>query len=125
MESLQQLVKKIQSVLTPDLLNSYYRHTRPEDAHPVWGHCYVATEVLYHLWGKKAGFKPCYVRIGRGCIVLGNHWFLTNDARTVYVDPTMEQFNEPLPYDIGKRCGFLTRKPSKRARIVMRRIKQL
>lgn len=40
-------IQEIQSALTDELLREKYR----SDVHPLYGHCYVATEALYHLLG--------------------------------------------------------------------------
>lgn len=81
---------------------------------PLAGHCYVASEVLYHLLGgKESGLTPQFVRHeGQP------HWFLKTPEGTI-IDPTAEQFNSPVPYDAARGCGFLTRGPSKRAQTVM------
>lgn len=83
---------------------------------PLAGHCYVACEALSHLGGYAAGFRPATVR-HEGAV----HWFLV-DAAGLVVDPTASQFASLPPYSAGVRRGFLTREPSKRARILMSRL---
>ena len=74
--------------------------------------------------GKKRGWVPHVVRHEGD-----THWYL---VRTVPIgemnnwapikivfDPTAKQFKKPPPYHKGRGCGFLTSKPSKRARELM------
>ena len=90
------------------------------------GNCYVAVEALYHLLGgKKSGWTPAYVKYKND-----THWFLCSFPFQVkgelffssILDPTRRQFKKGVPYYKGKCCGFLTRKPSKRARLLMNKI---
>lgn len=96
---------------------------RPKSAPACWGNCYPVTEALYHLWGKRLGYKPAYVRYklrAKGLPVLRvTHWFLVNDYGN-WMDGTAAQFDKLPDYRKGIRCGFLTKKPSKRARKIMR-----
>ena len=79
------------------------------------GNCYVTCEALYHLiGGRAAGWKPATVR-HEGDV----HWFLRHESGLV-LDPTADQFNEEPPYAQARGRGFLTKKPSKRARALMR-----
>lgn len=103
------LVARIRAALTPDLLAPAYRDN-PR------AHCYVASEALYHLLGgKAAGITPMRIRHEGS-----SHWYLRTPEG--YVDPTADQFETPVPYDQGVGCGFLTRAPSLRARIVLERV---
>ena len=78
------------------------------------GNCYVASEALYHLLGgRAAGWKPATVR-HEGAV----HWYLVH-ASGLVLDPTAAQFRRPPPYERGRGRGFLTRHPSKRARLLM------
>lgn len=84
---------------------------------PLAGHCYVASEALYHLMGGKgAGLTPQFVRHEDQ-----PHWFLRHQDGTI-VDPTAEQFGTPVPYDQARGCGFLTKNPSRRAQVVLDRM---
>lgn len=52
------------------------------------------------------------------------HWYLVLDSGSDgiaphIIDPTASQFREPPPYHRGSGRGFLTKKPSKRARALM------
>ena len=80
------------------------------DPCPVAGHCYVASEALYHLLGgAAAGFTVHFIR-HEGA----PHWFLRDPAGQV-LDLTAAQFDTPVPYHQAKRKGFLTKRPSARA----------
>lgn len=106
---LKTLVKLIQESLTPDLLKPKYRNGVNRYA----GHCYVASETLYHLMGgKESGLKP---------FGLGDHWWL-QDGSDQIIDITSAQFDYKFPYYLGRHRSFLTRTPSKRAKILMERI---
>lgn len=114
----QALVRKIQSVLSPELLLPKFQKMCPPDAHASWGHCYAATEALFHmLGGFDSEWRPVRGKDDDGIV----HWWLENNAGE-RLDPTSEQYTaagkEP-PYDRGRRAGFLTRQPSKRAQKVM------
>lgn len=112
------LIARIQAVLTPDLLSKTYRYR--ETQHPVAGHCYIAAEALYHhLGGKAAGLTPQVARDPDG----GTHWWLLDKSGKV-IDPTKEQYTEcgkQPPYEAGRGAGFLTRQPSRRARLILQR----
>ena len=110
------LIQKIQSVLSPDLLKPSWTLR----GHPLSGHRYVASEVLYHLWGKKKGFKPQVIEVEIQPSLWVTHWYLKKGV--VILDPTSEQFPFRIPYNEGRGCGFLTSKPSKRAKEVIRRL---
>lgn len=104
------LVAALPGALTAELLREPYRSRVAAGAHPLTGHCYVASEALYSLLGgKAAGYTPmCVQHEG------GPHWWLRGPSGEV-IDPTAAQFSSPVPYELGKAKGFLTRKPSRRA----------
>lgn len=92
------------------------------------GNCYVVTEALYHiLGGKESGWEPRVMRLPTG----DTHWFLAKWVRVEVfngcwreylevLDSSRLQFMGQLPdYYLGRRCGFMTRQPSKRARDLM------
>lgn len=102
------------------LLNDEYleKKNKSMDSHPLQGHCYVASECLYHLSGGAEGpYKPMFVRHEGE-----PHWFLENRTTGDVVDLTGEQFDSPVPYEKGIGKGFLTKEPSRRAKIVIDRI---
>lgn len=109
----QELVNQVRDNLTPDLLKPQFR-----DAPFPVGHCYVASEAVYHLaGGKDSGLIPYRLRMPDGVV----HWWLETPDGEV-IDPTHDQFDDVVPYDQGKAGGFLTREPSRRARVLMDRV---
>jgi len=112
------MIKKIQSVLTPDLLKPAYRAKNKNN--PMYGHCYAASEAAYHLFAKADGYFPVRGRDSRGVC----HWWLENEDRD-RLDITADQYfsvGRVPPYWNGKRGGFLTKEPSKRAAEIIRRV---
>jgi hypothetical protein len=109
------LIRRIQQVLTPDLLVGRWK----KQTHPLEGHCYIATEALYHLLSDKENWKPMCASYtdeeGKA-----THWWLVNRNTGRILDPTKEQYlpDEP-PYHLGWGTGFLTKKPSKRAQVII------
>ena len=84
------------------------------------GNCYATSEAVYHLLGgKRNGWKPMRVRHEGD-----THWFLAKRmfGTWVYLDLTASQFKNPPPYHKARGAGFLTKKPSKRGREMMRRM---
>lgn len=78
------------------------------------GNCYVSCEALYHLLGgKAAGYKPMRLKHERD-----THWYLQHSSGLI-IDPTSSQFKTPPDYSKGVGCGFLTKRPSKRAALLM------
>lgn len=117
---MQQLIEQIKSALTPDLLKPQYLNLQNLGG-PTAGHCYHAAEALYYiLSSSEDGWVPHVYREEDGI----THWWLKHvDGRIA--DPTVDQYgNDPLPYErgLGKGCGFLTKKPSRRAQIILDRI---
>lgn len=113
---LARIVRQVKKQLTSDLLLPKFR----DDKHPLAGHCYVASEAIYHLLGgADFGIKPMFVRHeGQP------HWFLTDAAGNV-IDATCEQFTKPVPYHLAVGKGFLTKGPSKRAQAVMTQLEEI
>jgi hypothetical protein len=112
------LIATLQSALTPALLQARYRVRN--GLNPLHGHCYVASEALFHLlreYFPSLAMKPCRARDEEGIV----HWWLVDESGRI-LDPTAAQYRhdgrEP-PYQAGRRAGFLTPFPSKRARIVI------
>lgn len=78
------------------------------------GNCYVTCEALYHLMGgKRSGWKPAYLKHEGD-----THWVLTQGS--LILDPTVKQFKTKPDYNKARGCGFLTKRPSKRAKLLMR-----
>jgi len=109
----RQIIKKIIANLTDDLRRKPWKGAR----NPVAGHCYVASEVFYHLsGGKKSGLTPMRMKMGDW-----THWYLRT-KKGKYIDITKSQFKMPVQHHYGIGYGFLTSKPSKRAMILINRI---
>lgn len=86
------------------------------------GNCYVTSEALYHLLGgKKSGYIPMVMRHEGD-----THWFLKKTMHMTYLDIildlTVSQFKTKPDYSKARGSGFLTRKPSKRARQLMKNL---
>lgn len=113
-------IELIRRCLTDDLRKPRYR------GHPnkYRGHCYVASEALYHLISRKHGFKPHYTKLTAG----ETHWFLMTPTGQEILDPTWDQFNISdrgfWLYTEATPCGFLTKKPSKRAQELISRVRR-
>ncbi len=104
---------------SPELRQSKYLVQK----HPMAGFSYVASEALYHLGAREAGFIPVTLRVGDDV-----HWYLRHpDGRLL--DPTADQFREHPPSLLERRSargrGFLTRHPSKRCRIALERLDEM
>jgi hypothetical protein len=83
------------------------------------GNCYVTAEALFHnLGGRKAGWKPMFLRLDCG----ESHWFLKHESGLI-LDASAPQFRGKLPnYSQARGHGFLTVRPSKRARVLMKEL---
>lgn len=117
------LIEKIKKSLTPDLLKDEFWRERNR-LEPMAGHCYVASEAYYHLCGQRC--KPYVIsgiEVGRFKTRI-SHWFLRCKGGEI-IDITASQFPSLPPYDKAKGCGFLTKQPSKRAQVVIERVKAL
>ena len=79
------------------------------------GNCYAVSEAAYHiLGGKRAGWTPMCMKLSAG----GSHWFLKHTSGII-VDLSVKQFEGVPDYSKAKGCGFLTKQPSQRARLLM------
>ncbi len=108
-----ELVGRIQDALSDDLRREPWQGSK----NCLAGHCYAASEALYHLLGgQDSGYVPQQVH-HEGA----SHWYLRHGQTGHIIDPTADQFQDPVPYDQGKGKGFLTAKPSHRARIIIER----
>lgn len=115
-----EIIKAIRAELGPHLVTADYLQFRPKNATPSWGCCYVASECLFHLWGKANGYIPMRVPYRIGCKTVKMHWFLEQRASGLQVDITADQFVGREPdYKAAVGCGFLTKKPSKRAQRII------
>jgi hypothetical protein len=116
-EVIAELSGRIRAVLSDRDFVTQHKLLRPEYLEsdmPLAGHCYVASEALYHLvGGRDNGWKPMVIRHEGS-----THWWLQGPDGQIF-DLTSEQFRSPVPYEQGRGTGFLTREPSKRARVVL------
>lgn len=109
----RKLVADVRGALTDDLRRPPYRG----NPNPMAGHCYVASEALYHrLGGKAEGWTPMFIH-HEGA----PHWFLRHEDGAI-IDATADQFRTPVPYEEATGKGFLTRQPSERAQTVLDRL---
>lgn len=113
----QALVRQIQSHLSPDLLDP----SRKVAGHGSQaGHCYVASQALWHLLGnKRSGYTPQVGPAPGG----GTHWWLRQDRTGRVLDPTASQFPR-YDYSQGIGKGFQTKQPSKRAAVLIGRVQR-
>ncbi len=110
--SLPKVIRLIQQNLTPDLLRG-----KPEKDHPYAGHCYVASEALYHLFGKNVGYHPHRAKDQHG---VNHYWLQHKDGHIL--DVTEDQYlhcGEKPPHKDGRRCAFLTKEPCARTRALL------
>jgi hypothetical protein len=124
MERPSRIIDAIRAELGPHLVKSNYRKFLPKDAKPSWGTCYVASEALYHLWGKENGFTPVRIPYKVNRTMNGQHWFLEHRPSGFQVDITADQFTKSPPNRVpdwtkAVPAGFLTKKPSKRAQQII------
>lgn len=105
------LGKRIIPFLTDDLRRAPWRG----NSNCLAGHCYVASEALWHLLGgPKSGYTPQAIRHEGS-----PHWYLKHKTTGKVIDLTSDQFATPVPYEKGVGKGFLTKEPSKRAQNVI------
>ena len=117
MHNLNDIIENIINSLDESLLKK--RFLRVKNKNKFTGHCYVATETLYHLLGddQKKIYRPALLKINDD-----THWFLKNKLNGEIIDITKEQFDFELDYGNAKNCFFLTKEPSKRTKILISRI---
>lgn len=109
---MKHLIEYIQDNLSDDLLKPKYRGMPGKYA----GHCYVATECYYYIYGRWNGWFPYCHRNRHG----ETHWWLEKDGEVL--DITAEQFESEYDYSKGHRQFFVSY-PSKRCEILARRVK--
>ena len=101
--------------LTDDLRRLPWRGS----PNPLAGHCYVASEAAWHLLGAaSSGWRPTFIR-HQGV----SHWYLTSKDSGEIMDITASQFDELPDYSKGIGKGFLTKVPSKRAAVLIKKIR--
>lgn len=111
------IISALRSKLTPDLLKEEYKL---DQRHPMFGHCFVATEALWNLTDRT---MDVYCGKDDEGII---HWWLRDSLGHIW-DPTADQYTdlgkEP-PYLQGKKNGFMQTYdgPSERAKELIERI---
>jgi hypothetical protein len=115
----RRLIRDIQHALSVDLLAQAYRGFAEPTDHYVRGHCYIATEAFYYLFGKREGYRPHFVSTGKGV----THWWLQHPTLGSVADPTAQQVTEDFDYSIGQRKWFRNPSPNRRTRELMRRVR--
>lgn len=112
LQAINKTVNLIKDNLTPDLLNKIYQG----NANKFFGHCYVASEAAYYLLGGKIkGWKSMFIK-HEGY----PHWFLKHNSGII-IDITNQQFKTTVDYDKAIGKGFLTKIPSKRTQVLLKR----
>lgn len=110
-----------------ELLSPRWKAENDEAGAPAsTGFCYIAAEAMFHFI-KKMKLKPTarcasYEEEGEAC----THWWVVVNNKIV--DPTACQYTElgeDPPYHLGRRMGFLTNFPSKRAAKLMKLVSSL
>jgi hypothetical protein len=111
-------IKNISDVVVSQLDDGLRRAPWRGSLNYLAGHCYIASEAIYHLsGGKSSGLVPQYIKVN-GI----SHWYLKYGNKII--DPTAGQFNFAIDYSNGVGRGFLTSEPSSRARILIDRVKR-
>lgn len=111
------VICKIHKSLTPDLLVGRWKKQNM----PLEGHCYIAAEALFHILGPSKWKPMCASYRDEGG--KATHWWLVHRETGEIADPTKEQYlPDSPPYHLGKGSGFLTKKPSRRAKILIDRV---
>jgi hypothetical protein len=98
------------------LLNERWRAEKADNSDCTFGHCYIAAEALWHLTGK---VHNSYVATTFVDGQKETHWYLMTEKGDI-LDPTARQYQpDNPPYGVGRKCGFLTNFPSKRAQEII------
>ena len=118
------LCDQVGEALSPELLKGQWKKDAQDNRYA--GHCYIASESLYHLvGGKNTGWIPCFLNNKKWPDELNKgetHWFIKNRETGEILDPTSKQFKKDIPYHKAIGCGFLTKKASNRAQIIIDRV---
>jgi len=107
------LIQLIKQNLSDDLRKPKYKG----NPNRMKGHCYVASEVFYHLAQNPSEWLPGSLP-HEGDV----HWVLKNRHTREVLDITVEQFKTKPDYARFRGRGFLTKGPSKRAKKLIERI---
>ena len=122
---INEAIKKVLDNLQLEDLKKEYRkkHEDEENCSSLYGHCFVATEVLWELLKEKNinEFLPHYI-YHEEC----GHWFLKHRQNGDIIDVTAGQFKTPVPYHKrGRRSSMmrLDEVPTKRTIEFLKRLK--
>ena len=120
MKTAKQYVHLIKSILPKchHLLKSPYKKENLNN--PTYGHCYVATELLFHLLKSNKQLADFRSYCGKDDLGV-THWWLANEDMVI-LDPTADQYlsvERIPPYDVGRKQNFITPNLSKRAKQMM------
>jgi hypothetical protein len=107
-KNVESLIKELSACVDNSLRQKKYRN----NINPLAGMCYVICEAIYYLTKKQV----IPHRINHENI---SHWYLKSDYNII--DPTVSQFKRKPNYKNGKRAAFLTKYPSKRCLILIKR----
>ena len=115
--------KVLDNLQLEDLKKKYRKEHEEEKCNELYGHCFVATEVLWELFKKENidEFYPHYV-FHEDC----GHWFLKHRQNGDIIDVTAGQFKTPVPYHKKGRRSSMMRSnevPTKRTIEFLKRIK--
>lgn len=117
-ERVIEAMRKLQTVgrKSPDLIKKEYRDLDRSEIE-LNGLCYVLAECVYHLFPGE--FKSYYIKWDDGM----THWFLRYRDGTILdpIGPDGKECCTPEEYATARRAAFLTKAPSKRARILLER----
>jgi len=110
---------KIAALVAESLTDDLRRPPWRGSPNPLAGHCYVASEAAWHLLGAASSrWRPTFVK-HRGI----SHWYLKNKDNGEILDITAGQFDKAPEYSAGIGKGFLTKTPSKRAAVLIKKIR--
>lgn len=113
-------IDELSSAIIRNLDDKYLKkiYLSEPERNNVTGHCYLASEVFYHLTGGKEKWTPQVGHDGEG-----THWWLKDKHSNTIVDVTSSQytdFGQEPPYETGKGCGF--QQISNNCKIVMEKV---
>ena len=97
-----QAMKRIQKFLRKPQAEQFLKPAFANGTHPYSGHCYVASQSLYHMLGGEEEGYSAYQMEHEGV----SHWFLKNSKGRI-LDPTWRQFKTKPDYSQARRSAFL------------------
>lgn len=113
------IIENDHSILTKDCLAKEWQEINKKSGINTTGHCYAASEAIYHLFGGKDVFIPQQAKDENGF----SHWFLKIKETGEIVDPTASQYTKVglvPPYDKAKGRGF--QQQSDRSKTIIKRL---